>query len=251
MQKSKLQILLFAAIIVSFSTATTAQVNFYKTNGAEIIFSGADVSFNGNDVNTNMRFTAFFHGQQMFNLDVASFLGFYTGFGIRNIGLITDDLYQNVGFLGVDDQHLDWNKQTKIKRRSYALSFPAAIKIGNMKKQVFAYAGASYEWMFHYKQKLFIDGEKYKFSEWNSNRVNAWIPSFFAGLQFPGGMNLKFKMYLDDFLNPGFTGIDFGENVDYSTFGSTNIYYISLSTIINKNSVKKMMGNDKDMFTDL
>lgn len=251
MQKPKPHLLLIGAMIIFFSSTSSAQLNFYRTNGAEIIFSGADVSFNGTDVNTNMRFTAFFHGQQMFNMDVASFLGFYTGFGIRNIGLITDDLYQNMGFLGVDEQHLDWNKQTKIKRRSYALSFPAAIKIGNMKKQVFAYAGASYEWMFHYKQKLFIDGEKYKFSEWASDRVNAWIPSFFAGLQFPGGMNLKFKMYMDDFLNPGFTGIDFGENVDYSTFGSTNIYYISFSTIINKNSVKKMMGSGGDKFTQL
>lgn len=251
MQKPRLQLLLIAAIITIFSATTTAQVNFYKTNGAEIIFSGANVSFNGSDVNTNMRFTAFFHGQQMFNMDLTSFLGFYTGFGIRNIGFITDDLYQNMGFLGVNDQHPDWNKDTRIKRRSYALSFPGAIKIGSMKKQVFAYAGASYEWMFHYKQKLFIDGEKFKFSEWGSNRVNAWIPSFFAGIQFPGGMNLKFKMYMDDFLNPGFTGVDFGEDVDYSTFGSTNIYYISFSTIINKNSVKKMMGGGEDVFTDL
>lgn len=251
MQKPRLQFLFITATIAFFSATATAQVNFYKTNGAEIIFSGADVSINGTDVNTNMRFTAFFHGQQMFNMDVASFLGFYTGFGIRNIGLITDDLYQNMGFLGVDDQHPDWNKQTKIKRRSYALSFPAAIKIGSMKKQVFAYAGASYEWMFHYKQKLFIDGEKFKFSEWGSNRVNAWIPSVFAGLQFPGGMNLKFKMYLDDFLNPGFTGVDFGEDVDYSAFGSSNIYYISFSTIINKNSVKKMLGDGDDKFADL
>lgn len=251
MQQSKKHILIFTVVIALLSTESSAQVDFYRTNGAEIIFSGADVSYNGTDVNTNMRFTAFFHGQQMYNMDVTRFLGFYTGIGIRNIGLITDDLYQNMGFLDVDDQHPDWNKLTKIKRRSYALSFPAAIKIGNMKKHVFAYAGGSYEWMFHYKQKLFIDGQKFKFSEWGSNRVNAWIPSFFAGLQFPGGMNLKFKMYLDDFLNPGFTGVDFGENVDYSGFGSTNIYYISFSTIINKNSVKKMIGVSGDQFTDL
>lgn len=251
MKKSGQQFLIIAGFIALFNVASNAQVNFYRTNGAEIIFSGADVTFNGADVNTNMRFTAFFHGQQMFNMDLTRFLGFYTGFGIRNIGLITDDLYQNMGFLGVDEQHPDWNKQTKVKRRSYALSFPAAIKLGSMKKQVFAYAGASYEWMFHYKQKLFIDGQKFKYSEWASNRVNAWIPSVFAGLQFPGGMNLKFKMYLDDFLNPGFTGVDFGEDVDYSTFGASNIYYISFSTIINKNSVKNMMGVSGDQFTEL
>ncbi len=249
MYRTKFQFLLIAAIVFLFNTESTSQVNFYKTNGAEIIFSGADVSFNGTDVNSNMRFTAFFHAQQMFNMDLTRFFGLYTGFGIRNIGLITDDLYQNSGFLGVDEEHDDWNKQTKIKRRSYALSFPGAIKIGSMKKQVFLYAGASYEWMFHYKQKLFIDGEKFKFSEWGSNRVNAWIPSVFAGIQLPKGMNLKFKMYMDDFLNPDFAGEDFGEDVDYSTFGSSNIYYISFSAIINKNSVKNMMGGTSDQMT--
>src|SRR6056297_349289 len=250
MYTSKLHFLLIAALVFVLNTESKSQVNFYKTNGAEIIFSGADVSLNGTDVNSNMRFTAFFHAQQMFNMDLTRFFGLYTGFGIRNIGLITDDLYQNMGFLGVDDQHADWNKQTKIKRRSYALSFPGAIKIGSMKKQVCLYAGASYEWMFHYKQKLFIDGEKFKYSEWASNRVNAWIPSVFAGIQLPGGMNLKFKMYMDDFLNPDFAGIDFDEDVDYSAFGSNNIYYVSFSTIINRNSVKKMMGGGGDKLTE-
>ena len=219
-----------------------AQADFYTTNGGEIIFSLADVGYNGMEVNDNMRFTMFFHAQRMWNLDVTNFLGFYTGAGIRNIGFITEDLYQNSGFLGINNTHPDWNKTVTMKRRSYALSFPLAVKVGQMKK-LFVYAGGSYEWMFHYKQKLFIDGQKYKFSEWMSDRVNPWVPSVFAGVQFPGGFNLKFKMYRDDFLNREFSGIDFGENVDYTSFDKTNIFYISFTTVINKDRVKEMVGD--------
>jgi len=199
------------------------------SNRSETIFSGSTVTFNGADVNTNLRFTTFFHTSQLFHFDVAKFMGLYTGIGIRNIGLITDDVYQNVGFLDVTSSHLDYNKDAKIKRRSYTLGVPFALKLGSMGKKIYFYGGGEYEWTFHYKQKLFIDGEKFKYSEWVSDRVTEFLPSVFAGVQLPKGFNIKFKYYLDNFLNPNFTGVDFGENVDYSTFGKTNIFYVSLS----------------------
>jgi hypothetical protein len=46
---------------------------------------------------------------------------------------------------------------------------------------------------------------------------------------------------MDDFLNPNFKGIDFGEEVDYSHFQSTRIWYISLSTILSKQKMKKII----------
>lgn len=213
----------------------------YHSSGGEVIFSGADVNFNGTDVNTNVRFTLFFHTQQLINLDLTGNIGIYTGFAIRNVGLITEDLYQNMGFLNIDNTHPDYNKNTKYKRRSYSLGFPIALKLGSFDKNFFFYGGAEYEWMFHYKQKLFVNDEKRKITEWTSNRVNSWIPSFFAGIQFPQGFNLKFKYYLDDFLNPSFTGIDFGEQVDYSQYESTGIWYISLAFFINKKQIQTMM----------
>jgi hypothetical protein len=225
------------------STETFAQGRIYRSGGGEIILSGADVRFNNTQVNNNMRFTLFFHTQQMVNFDLTNFLGLYTGLAIRNVGLITEDLYQNVGFSGIDNTHPNWNKSTKIKRRSYSLGFPLAVKLGAIKKQYFLYAGGEYEWMFHYKQKLFIDNNKTEYKEWGSDRVNPWIPSVFAGVQFPGGLNLKVKYYLDDFLNTDFVGRDFGEDVDYSQFESTGIWYISLSMILNSKQLKKMMEN--------
>ncbi len=239
----KKYIIILALAMVIVSVKTNAQ-GIYHSNGGEIIFSGADVNFNGVNVNTNIRFTLFFHAQHHFNVDLTDNIGLFTGFGIRNVGLITDDLYQNVGFSDIDTEHPNWNKNTKVKRRSYSLGFPLAIKLGSFSKNFFLFAGGEYEWMFHYKQKLFIDDNKTKFTEWTSDRVNPWVPSLFAGVQFPQGFRLKFKYYMDDFLNTSFTGVDFGQNVDYSQFESTGMWYVSLAFFINKKQIQKLMGGD-------
>ena len=235
--------ILLLSLIILFVSLKAQDKKIYLSSGGEIIFSGADVVFNGTDVNTNARFTIFFHFQQQVNFDLHQNVGLYTGFAIRNVGLIMEDYYQNVGY-DVDQTDPNYNKNTKIKHRSYALGFPLAIKVGSFKDNFFAYGGVEYEWMFHYKQKKFIDGEKYKFKQWTSDRVNPWIPSWFVGLQFPGGINLKFKYYMKDFLNQDFVGQDFGENVDYSQFESTGIWYISLSSMIKWKSIRRAMKKD-------
>ena len=239
MKKRSTLILSFVLACVSLSS--NAQ-RIYHSNGGEIIFSGADVMFNGTDVNTNIRFTLFFHAQHHINLDLTNNIGLFTGIGIRNVGLITEDVFQNVGFIDIDNEHPNWNKDTKVKRRSYSMGFPAALKIGSFSKHFFIFAGGEYEWMFHYKQKLFIDGNKTKFDEWTSDRVNPWVPSLFAGIQFPQGFRLKFKYYLDDYMNRSFTGEDFGEQVEYAQFESTGMWYISLAFFINKKHIQNWMG---------
>ena len=235
--------LIILILSLAFFNLEAQNKKIYMSTGGEIILSGADVNFNGTDVNTNMRFTIFFHMQQQVNFDLTDNIGLYTGFAIRNVGLIMEDLYQNVGY-NVGLLHPDYNKNTKIKHRSYSLGFPIAIKLGSLENNFFAYGGFEYEWMFHYKQKKFIDGEKYKFKEWGSDRVNPWIPSWFAGVQFPGGFNLKFKYYLNDFLNQDFVGQDFGQDVDYSQFESTGIWYISFSTMIKWSRIRKAFAKE-------
>jgi hypothetical protein len=239
---------LILLLILTCANMEAQQKGIYHSSGSEIIFSGADVNFNGTSVSNNLRFTLFFHTQQHLNLDLTNNLGLYTGFALRNVGLIMEDLFQNVGY-DVDNTHPDFNKNTKIKHRSYSLGFPLAVKIGSFDKNFFFYAGGEYEWMFHYKQKKFLDGAKYKFTQWASDRVNPWIPSFFAGIQFPGGFNLKFKYYLDDFLNKDFSGTDFGEAVDYSMFESSRIWYISFSVMISKKQIQRIM--DTDSFNEI
>jgi len=241
-----------AILAISFITIdSSAQIKVFRSAGGEVILSGANVQMmplgadpattNPVDLNTNARFTLYFHTQQLLNIDLNNKIGFYTGAAIRNVGLIQEDLYQYMGFTGIDNTHPNWNKNTKIKRRSYSLGFPLALKLGLLDKHYFLYAGGEYEWMFHYKQKLFIDDNKTKYTEWASDRVNHWMPSFFAGIQFPGGVNLKFKYYLKDFLNTDFQGVDFGENVDYSQFKSSGIWYISMAFVFDQKQMKKML----------
>ena len=236
--KSQFVLLVIALALISFDS--NGQRKMYHSNGFEFIFSGADVIFNDVNVNTNLRFTLFFHTQQHLNLDFNDRFGLFTGIGIRNVGFIVEDYYQNVGFSDITPEDPNWNKITTIKRRSYAMGFPLAFKIGSFDKHFFFFAGGEYEWMFHYKQKQFLEGTKTVYKEWNSNRVNRWIPSLFAGVQLPQGVRIKFKYYMEDFLNTDFVGEDFGQAVDYSEFQKTGVWYVSLAFFINKKDLAKL-----------
>jgi len=72
------------------------------------------------------------------------------------------------------------------------------------------------------------------------------VPAVFAGLQFPGGVNLKFKYYLDHFLDLDYTGNDFGQDVSFSDYTNIQMYYISISWQFRTDEWKKYVPiNDK------
>lgn len=220
------------------------EVKIYSTSGGELVFSFADVEDSGGSINSRLRFTGFFHLTEYWHFDFASNFGMFAGFGLRNIGMITE----NDGIL--TQEHVgrfDENDEVKIKRRSYALGVPLAFKFGNLDRRTFVFAGAEAELMFHYKEKLFVNGDKeHKFNEWFSDRTNLLNPSVFGGIQFPGGVNLKFKYYLLDFLDP-----DYSENINGSRVQpyrgiTSNIFFISLSV----NLRNKFERGDRDRFDD-
>ncbi|MDP4187922.1 MAG: hypothetical protein Q8905_07750 [Bacteroidota bacterium] len=200
----------------------------YRLSSGEIIFSYADVNNNGKDINSILRFTCFFHAGEYWHFDFDNHKGLYTGLAIRNVGLITKE------------------DSLKTKRRSYTLGIPLAFKIGDFKNNSYFYAGGEYEWLFNYKEKTFKGGNKTKFSEWFSNRTHTFIPSVFAGIQFPNGFNLKFKYYLNNFLNKNF--VDDQGNKPYKNM-DTHIFYVSVSFFLNKNSFKLKNQEVKEMFT--
>ena len=140
---------------------------------------------------------------------MGNYVGLYTGIGVRNVGFITDE------------------EGIKTKYRSYMLGAPLALKLGSFKDRFYVYGGGEYEWMFTFKQKTFVDDQKIKYSEWFSNRTPDFIPSVFAGIQFPYGFNVKFKYYLKDFLNHDYQGS--GDYDDYTVFTKTQVWYISVS----------------------
>ena len=205
-------IILTCIFLLSLGKAWSQKI--YSTSSGEMIFSWADVEYQNDDVPVNLRFTMFFHWGQYWHADFTNNLGFYSGIAIRNVGFITDPSDYGV---------------------------PLALKVGAFKENFYLFGGGEYELLFHYKQKLFVDGDKKKFTEFFSDRTKRFVPSLFAGIQFPKGINLKFKYYMDDFLNEDFIGNDFGDLVDYSNYGQTRVYYISLSF----NFKTSKLGNDE------
>lgn len=224
--------------------APRPEVKIYSTSGGELVFSFADVEDSGGSINSKLRFTGFFHLTEYWHFDFANNFGMIAGFGLRNIGMITE----NDGIL--TQEHVgrfDENDEVKIKRRSYSLGVPLALKFGNLGRSTFVFAGAEAELMFHYKEKLFVNGDKeHKFNEWFSDRTNLLNPSVFGGIQFPGGVNLKFKYYLLDFLNPDYSESINGSRVQPYRGITSNIFYISLSV----NLRNKFERGDRDRFDD-
>lgn len=221
----KLTISLFLVFILALGVMGQDD-RFYTENGGELIFSFADVERNGNSINTPVRFTMFLHLTKHYHFDFSRYTGIYAGISLRNIGFITEA------------------DGVKTKRRTYSLGIPLALKVGMMEQDFYLFGGGSYELFFHYKQKQFIDGDKTKYSEWFSDRTERFAPSLFAGIHFPGGVTLKFKYYPQDFLNTDFTGTDFGQEVDYSVYERTNLYYIGVSYFIRPKKIKEKFGID-------
>jgi hypothetical protein len=217
-------------ILSLFSLSFTAQVfgqskenksKAYVTTGGELIFSFANVEQKGNNLSSTMRFSPVFNLQVMLNQDMNKNFGLFTGLAVRNVGYITNDYIDPVNSLNY-----------KKKFRTYNLGLPLGIKVGDLDKAFF-YGGYEIEMAFTYKEKTYDGGDKIdKITGWFSDRNELFQHGFLAGVQFPRGINLKFKYYLSEFHNQDYTtnaGIK-----PYSGLKS-NIFYISMSFFLFKN----------------
>jgi hypothetical protein len=212
--------------LVSFINTAKAQ-KLYTSSSGEWIFQSGVIEKNDERLNTNLRFTLWFHTNENVHFDLGNYVGLFSGIAIRNIGFITDE------------------NDLITKYRSYNLGIPLALKIGSFKDEIFVFGGGEYEWMFHFKQKTFDDGVKRKHAEWFSDRTPSFIPSLFAGIQFPHGLQLKFKYYLKDFLNHTFK--DSGDFSDYTAFTKTRLWYISFSIQMKNSKLKKTVAPSEDV----
>ncbi|WP_066631848.1 hypothetical protein [Labilibacter marinus] len=221
--------LIVAFVLVIAPFVVKAQTDVYTETSWEMIFSFADVEMNvGNEdikVNSPMRFTAWYHAAQYVNFDFTNNIGLYTGLALRNVGFITNDSEYNL------EKHV---------HRSYNLGLPLAVKLGAFDKGAYIYGGAEYELLFHYKEKFWQDGQKYKTSQWFSDRTKRFIPSVFVGVQLPHRANIQFKYYLDDFLNHDYKrGV-----VDQSNYKKTQVFYVSVSYRFRSRDFKKVFEGE-------
>lgn len=253
MKRLFLAISFIAAIAISGSTS--AQTNTYSTSGGELIFSWGDMKYTSNFMNSYpeagivsqpVRFTAFFHIQQFWHMDFNNSLGLFTGIGMRNIGMISDEVLPTA----ISDEYTSANPyageyfNAKIIRRSYTVGIPLALKLGSFKDHLHIYGGGEMEWAFHMKEKYW-DGHSRSASKskpvsggsgWFPEQITTFQPSAFIGLQFPGGINLKFKYYLENFLNHNYkahtgTTTSTRNNIvsDLTKYEQSNLFYVSLS----------------------
>jgi len=247
---------LYFLLIIGFGLITLpvmAQKLYTETSG-ELIFSQSQASFTQEFLNkypganlssNNVRFTCFFHVGQYVHYDFSNSFGLLSGLAIRNIGMITDETLPQQVANGETTVPYD---QYKIIRRQYTLGLPLAFKVGAFDKHLYFFGGGEYEMAFHFKEKFWTgnyerSGSKTKDTEWFSSQTPTFLPSVFGGVQFPYGLNLKFKYYLTDFLKSDYKGN--GNTVGGATFDITdqsryeesNMFYFSLCWQFNTGDV--------------
>jgi hypothetical protein len=170
---------LIPALLLITTWCLNAQ-GIYSITSGEVIFQSSSVEKDNSDMNTNMRFTLFFHLGEFVHFDLTNNIGLFTGLGVRNVGLITEE-----------------------------------------------------------------NDEKTKYVEWFSNRTPHFIPSVFAGIQFPYGMQVRFRYYLDNYLNHNYVGSS--TYSDYTSFNKTQVWYISFSYMIRNRNIKESKFIEKDV----
>lgn len=218
----KLQIYSLSSFIFLFLAFSSSNLHgqstkkLYSSASFEIIFSLANVDADTMSVKNIVRFAPVFNFQWLLNYDMSRNFGVFTGAGIRNLGFIRE--IENT------------SPVLKYKHRVYTLGVPVGLKIGNLNSGLFLYGGYEIEWAWNYKQKEFQNNDKVKKDiYWNPKQVNQWQSSVFIGLNFPYGMNLKFKYYLDNLLKQDY--VSYVDGVATMPYAGQNsqIFYFSLN----------------------
>lgn len=219
----KLYFTLIFLLAIKFNNAQTPEKKYYWAGSSEFIFSLGNLETKAPVIKESpvIRFSGFFNYQSQFHYNFSNNLGFYTGLGIRNIGFINK----------LDDS-------IKVKQRVYSFGIPLAVKIGNMDKSAYAAFGGELELFFNYKQKTFYGDTKSKFNDWFSDRTDLLNPSVFLELKEKRGGYIRFKYYLNDFLNPEKQTITVN-NIAYPFYPvKSNLFYISIGSTLKYKELK-------------
>ena len=220
------KILLTGLVLSVGLFSVSAQENHIKQwrvkSAYELIFSWGDAddpksSVNGSKVDADnvVRFSAFYNGSTQFHYDFSKNAGFFTGIGIRNIGFI---------------HH--FGDSVTVKQREYELGVPLAIKFGNTDNNFYLAAGAEVHMMFAYKQKVEYNNQKNKYNKWFSDDAELFNYSVFAEVDMPGGVFVRFRYYLNDFLKENNKGISLpnsGGTLAYDSSPS-ELMYVAIGT---------------------
>lgn len=206
---------------------------FYVATGSELIFSFGDQKADSLEFDNRLRFSLFPHVQQQYHLNFNKSLGFYTGISLINVGF-RHDIKTSDG------------AEFELRQRSLSFGVPFALKIGDMQNGNYIALGASAEFMFHYKYKVYYNNEKYKYTGWFSDKVNLFSPSVFVDLRNKTGGYIRFKYYLGNFLRTTTTAYTVPGLADPVSFAPTQsqLFYISVGSTFMKKKVQKLTKDD-------
>ena len=246
--------LYFLIVAILITLSSYSQKEIYGSSDMEMIFSFSKITQNGNDVNSGMRYTWWYNVHKLINYDVNNNFGVYLGLGLKNIGFGTgaDTVYFH-GDKKYYSRQSEVARLDKVKQRTYSLGVPLGFKFGNFDKGYYFFLGGEYEYAFHYKEKVWVNNEKRKYSEWFGTEITTFLPSVFAGFKFKGGTALKFTWYLDNFVNQGHNAQLF---IDDNTppqalkpYRNTEVqvFYVSISFLIDKKTIEKIKEENPKM----
>lgn len=227
----------FTKIIVVLLIASTnlmAQSKVYTTSCFEFLFQNGQITKDEINPDQSMRFTVWFNYTQQGHMDFNQHLGMYSGVSLKNVGFITEkEIIRSSDDLGVQTESTPYEK---IKRQMYTLGVPLALKIGNMDKNFYVYGGGEVAITLTYKEKRFENGVKKKKTSFLGNETNLFQPSVFAGIQLPKGLNVQYRLFLNNMLDKSY---GHGTEYDQSGFNKSVVQYISLSFNLGSNEWKK------------
>lgn len=166
------------------------------------------------------RYSYFFNIGVDVNFNLQKNFSIYTGFQIKNIGLITKI-----------------NDSIRFKERVYTIGAPLGIKLFSNDKKFMFKLGGDVALAFNYKMKYFLNGDKlYKKNEFFSNNASYFFASIFAGVSYEG-IAISGNYYLTNFYNPSFTK------------GVAKLITLSIGIHFDENNLKFLRKNDTDSKT--
>jgi len=208
-------------VCILFAVSCYSQSKTYIASGAEMIFSFANIKDQGVSESSTLRWAPVINLESIFNHHLNNNFGLFSGIAIRNVGYIYDN------YTDPSDQLV-----YKKKFRSYNVGFPIGIKVGDL-DNLFFYGGYEVELPILYKEKTFIGEDKgTTITGWFSQRQELFQHGPLVGIQFPRGINLKFKYYLSEFHNQKYT--ESSGIMPYSGLNS-HVFYVSLNFIFFQN----------------
>lgn len=226
--------------LVLFTVLQASAQKVYTITDGDMIFSWANLEFTNEFTNafplaaienTPPRFTIFFHAGQYLHIDFNENNGIFTGLSLRNIGFTSNEVLPITPTAG--NSSSDYQNY-KIVRRMYTIGIPVALKLGSFSKNTYVFGGGEMEFGFHMKEKWWDShdrqGTKSKVTKWFPDNMETFVPSLFGGVQFPKGLNVKFRYYMSDFINRGFNGN--GSPIDLSNltrYETSQVMSISLT----------------------